>query len=122
MPILSTLLDSIPGDNFLTNSLQYDLVFTLGSKTLKKGRLLLFKRVHYHIQITILNSKNERESFEIPIPFNIEEYPEEHLIYFDYRLHNLFDNETLKKLNNTKLGYTHPSHFLNKILEIQTLV
>jgi hypothetical protein len=36
-------------------------------------------------------------------------------------LHNLFDQTTLAKLNNTKLGYTHPSQFFNKILEIQTL-
>lgn len=121
MSVLNTLLDCMPGEEFLTNSLQYEVVFTLGTKPIKKGRLLIFKRVHYHIQITILNTKNERESFEIPMPFNVEEYPEENLIYFDYRLHNLFDQTTQTKLNNTKLGYTHPSQFLNKILEIQTL-
>lgn len=121
MSIINTYLDYIPGEEFLTKSLQYELLFQLDKKTIKKGRLLIFKRVHYHILITLLTPKNEQEKFEIPIPLHVEDYPEEKLIYFDYRLHNLTNNDITKKKLNTNANYLQPSQFFNKILEIQTL-
>ena len=115
---MSTLLrhtfstDFIPGENFLFEHLQKPLTFVLNNKTVKKGRLILYKRVHFYIQITIINSSNERENFDIPIPFKVEDYTSEGLLYYDYRLSSL---RLSTKLNPTK---KISSSYFNKILEI----
>lgn len=106
------LFTKIPGENFLLTSLQKDLIFYLGNKTIKQGKLLLFKRSHFFIQITLLNAKKEKENFEIPFPFKIEEYDEEGVMYFDYRV------ETLNVENLPPIKNKVSSSYFNKILEI----
>lgn len=119
--VASTYLEVIPGEDFLTKHLQAPIKFVLGHKTIKQGRLILFKRTHYYIQITIQTVKSSKESFEIPIPFKTEEYVNEGLIYFDYRLSSLigYDKDILEKVENIKFKNINPSQYYNKILEIQ---
>lgn len=119
--VASTYLEVIPGEDFFTKYLQAPIKFILGQKVIKQGRLILFKRTHYYIQITIQNIKLSRESFEIPIPFKTEEYVNEGLIYFDYRLRSLvgYENNILEKIENIKFKNINPSQYYNKILEIQ---
>ena len=76
--------DHVPGEHFLVKWLQEQVVFDLNGKIVKQGRLLLFRRVHYYIQIALLNPKNVRENFEIPIPFRVEYHDQDKLLYFDY--------------------------------------
>jgi hypothetical protein len=122
MSVTNTILDFMPGEEYFTKSLQYPIQFTLGKKVVKQGRLIIFKRTHYYIQITLLNSKNVRESFEIPIPFKTEYYPNEGLIFFDYRLISLVGNnsEAEQIVKAFKVKNTNPSQYYNKILEIKT--
>jgi hypothetical protein len=122
MSVTNTILDFMPGEEYFTKSLQYPISFTLGKKIVKQGRLIIFKRTHYYIQITLLNSKNVRESFEIPIPFKAEYYPNEGLIFFDYRLISLVGNnsEAEQLVKDFKVKNTNPSQYYNKILEIKT--
>lgn len=122
MSVTNTVLDFIPGEEFFTKSLQSPVQFTLGSKTIKQGRLIIFKRTHYYIQITLLNSKNIKESFEIPIPFKTDYYPDEGLIFFDYRNVSLagINQEIGTLMSSFKLKNTSPSQYFNKILEIKT--
>jgi hypothetical protein len=100
------------GELFLRDNLQKPVKFILGNKALKTGRLLLFKKNHFFIQLTLLNEKQQRENFEIPFPFKLELYKNEGLVYFDYRMSSL--NTTtpliLKKVS---------SSYFNKILEVQ---
>jgi hypothetical protein len=119
--VASTFLEEIPGENFLTRHLQVPIKFVLGQKIIKQGRLVLFKRAHYYLHITLLTSKNSRESFEIPIPFKVEEYPYEGLAYFDYRVQGLcgLDENLNQRLTKVKIKNTNPSQYYNKILEIQ---
>lgn len=105
-------LDKIPGEEFLVSCLQKDIIFSIGGKAIKKGKLLLFRRIHYYIQISLKNAKNERENFEIPIPFKVEIHQEEGLLYFDYRLCSL-NVSYLPSLPN-KIS----SSYFNKILEL----
>lgn len=115
MVITSTIhLDQVPGEQFLVASLQKPVVFILNGKPIKKGRLLLFRRIHYYIQIALLTDKSQRENFEIPIPFRVENYPEDGLLYFDYRLKSL-ETDILPTIPEKV-----PSVYFNKILEIQT--
>jgi len=122
--VASTFLEELPGETFLTRALQAPIKFTLGHKIVKQGRLVLFKRTHYYLNITLLSSKDNKESFEIPIPFRIEEYLHEGVIYFDYRLQSLagIDHELNHKLAKIKIKNIAPSQYYNKILEIQAQI
>ncbi len=119
--VASTYLEEIPGEGFLTRALQTPIKFILGQKVLKQGKLVLFKRAHYYLHITLLTSKNTKESFEIPIPFKVEEYVHEGLAYFDYRLQGLcgLQDEINERLAKVKIKNINPSQYYNKILEIQ---
>lgn len=109
---LSYSLDTVPGEEFLVSCLQKPVTFTLGERIVKSGRLILFKRFHYFIQIALLSDKNVRENIEIPIPFDMEVYPEEGLVYFDYRISAL-NTKTLPRIPE-KVS----SMYFNKILEL----
>lgn len=104
--------ESVYPENFLTTNLQQYMTFFINGRLIKRGRLLLFKRQHYYIQLALLNDKNARENFDIPIPFEIEVHPEDHLAYFDYRL------EALRAENLPILPKKVSSSFFNKILEV----
>lgn len=104
--------DEVPGEPFLLDCLQKQVVFSIGDKALKKGKLLLFRRVHYFIQISLMSDKNTRENFEIPIPFKVENYKDEGLLYFDYRVSSL----NVKSL--PKIPEKISSTYFNKILEL----
>ena len=120
--VSNIFLDQIPGEDFFTKNLQNQIGFNLGSKTIRKGRLIIFKRSHFYIQISLLSSKNSIETFEVPIPFKTEYYPEENLMYFDYRLDSLVEgDEDTQDLVHYQISKNSPSHYLNKILEIQPL-
>lgn len=108
-------LQQIPGEDFLTNCLQKNVSFSVNSKALKRGRLLLYKRLHYFLQISILSEKGARENFDIPIPFKIESYKDEGLCYFDYRLKSL-EVESIPLIKE-KVS----SIYFDKILEIQII-
>jgi len=119
--VASTFLEEIPGEGFLTRHLQTPIKFILGQKVIKQGKLVLFKRAHYYLHITLLTSKSNKESFEIPIPYKVEEYIHEGLAYFDYRLQGLcgLDEEINSRLAKVKIKNINPSQYYNKILEIQ---
>lgn len=108
-------LEQIPGERFLTDCLQKNVSFSVNNKAIKRGRLILFKRFHYFIQISLLSERGLRENFDIPIPFKIECYKDEGLLYFDYRLKSL--EVDYLPLIKDKVS----SIYFDKILEIQVI-
>jgi hypothetical protein len=105
----------IPGEAFLIKCLQQTIRFTVNNRTIKQGKLLLFCKAHYYIQISLATDKNPRENFEIPFPFQTEIYENEGLMYFDYRLSSLGTSvvpKPVKKISST---------YFDKILEMQLL-
>jgi hypothetical protein len=119
--VSNTCLDEMPGESFFTKNLQNNITFNLGSKTIRKGRLIIFKRSHFFIQICLLSARGGQETFEIPIPFKTEHHKEENLMYFDYRIKSLVGNdEEVKDLIFQQTIKNSPSQYYNKILEIQT--
>lgn len=107
--------DQIPGEQFLVHCLQKNVSFSVNNRTVKRGRLLLFKRFHYFIQIALLTEKGTKENFDIPIPFKIEDYLDEGLLYFDYRLKSL--EVDMLPIITEKVS----SIYFDKILEIQII-
>lgn len=119
----NTILDEKLEENYFSRNLQTSLTFLLGKRILRQGRLVIFKRTHYFFQLTILNSKNQTECFEIPLPFKSEHHPEENLLYLDYRIKTLAGGDEILEKNLLKqTNKTHPSQFFNKILEIQSFL
>ena len=113
----------MPGEVFFTKNLQNNMTFNLGSKTIRKGRLIIFKRSHFFIQFFLLSAKGGQETFEIPMPFKSEYHKEENLMYFDYRVKSLTSNEDGDEVKDLIFQQTiknSPSQYYNKILEIQT--
>ena len=106
-------LDQVPGEPFFIKGLQKQLTLLMDNRVLRKGKIILFSRTNYFIQISLISEKGNRENVEIPIPFNIEYHEEEGLMYFDYRLSAL-RTEALPKFEGKAT-----SSFFNKILEIQ---
>jgi len=109
----TTPLDQVPGEQFLISCLQKPVSFLINNKIIKKGKLLLFRRTHYFIQVILLSEKGIRETFDVPFPFKVENYTEENLMYFDYRLLSL-ETEKIPKIPLKVL-----SIYFDKILEIQ---
>jgi hypothetical protein len=110
--ILSEEVSEIPGEAFLLSCLQKPVSFSINSKTIKKGRLLLFRKTHYFIQITLQTDKNDKENIDLPYPFNIENYKYDGLLYYDYRVASL--NVESLPFMPSKVS----SIYFNKILEI----
>lgn len=103
---------SVYPETFFENCLQREMSFSINNKITKKGRLFLYKKQHYFIQLSLINDKNIRENFEIPIPFDVEFHFQDNLAYFDYRM-------TALKLERAPFIVKKiTSNFFNKILEI----
>ena len=109
----TTPVDHVPGESFFVSCLQKNISFLIDNKIIKKGKLLLFRRTHYFIQITIMSEKGFKENIDIPIPFKIEDYADEGLIYFDYRTKSL-EVEAIPRIPEKVT-----STYFDKILEIQ---
>lgn len=114
IPALITL-EEVPGEPFFLECLQKHIVVTLENRLLRKGRLMLFNRSNYFIQLSLINDRGNRENLEVPIPFNIEYHREEGLMYFDYRISAL-RTDAIPRYEGKS-----PSNFFNKIVEIQAV-
>lgn len=111
---MSTLtINNIAIEPLLMSCLQKHVSVHLNNKTIKKGKLLLYRKVHYFIQLALLSDKNNRENFDIPIPFNVENYIDEGILYFDYRLSSLPTKEL------PRIPEKNTSTYLDKIIEIR---
>lgn len=108
-------------DKILRTLLQKNIKLHFKNKVFKQGKLLLFKQNNYFIVMTMNNKKKGTINFEIPIPFNIETWKDENLVYFDYRLSALSKKKTdlLAKLKDIKCA--KESKFYDSILEINIL-
>lgn len=116
MTISDTHLEEV-----LKTLLQKNLKFNLNNKKYKIGKLILFKQNNYHIEFTINKGDDDLRRFEVPIPFNVENWEEDGLVYFDYRFATLAKND--KDLHRLLLSLPKEGNnkFYDKILEIEVL-
>jgi len=113
------LIDNTIIEETLKGLLQSNIKMNLKNKTFKKGKLILFRQNNYHLELTIEIKDGVTKKFEIPIPFDVESWDEDGLVYFDYRLSTLSKGnskfyhlvKTLPKIGNNK--------FYDTILEIE---
>ena len=75
----------------INNFLLRDIVFFIeNGKTVKRGKLILFRFKEFHFNFTLKNEKDEHKIYEIPYPYNYE--PGQNHLKFSYDL----DDFTLK--------------------------
>lgn len=92
----------------LSYFLQRDLVFSVDSKILKEGKLILVSVKDYYVQF-YLKSGSENKLFELPYPFDIEMMNGYALFYYDIESISHGDVDlyyrllSLSKKANTKL-------------------
>jgi hypothetical protein len=103
-----------PEREYLIEYLQQPILIKMNEKLLKKGKLLLFKRNHYFIQLSLQTEKHDRENIEVPFPFSVDASTK-NVLKFDYRLSAL-------KIPNFK-GFTKKagSIYFNNVIEIQAV-
>lgn len=69
--------------------LQKNISLEINNKIFKSGKLLLFYQKNFFLTFVLNSVKKEKDKVEIPIPYEIETYLDENLIYFDYRIKTL---------------------------------
>ncbi len=69
--------------------LQKNITLELKNKTYKQGKLIIFYQTNFYITLILNTAKKEKEKIDIPIPYGVEFYDDENLIYFDYRIKSL---------------------------------
>jgi len=85
-------------ENEINNFLLRNIIFFIeGGKTVKKGKLILFRFKEFHFNFTLKNEKDEHKIYEIPYPYAYE--PGHGHLKFSYNL----DDFTLK---DSSLYYT----------------
>lgn len=116
MTISDTHLEEV-----LKSLLQKNLKFNLNNKQFKKGKFILFKQNNYHIEFTIDKGDKDFKKFEVPIPFDVEQWDDDGLVYFDYRFTTLAKND--KELHRLLLSLPKDGNnkFYDKIMEIEVL-
>lgn len=99
--------------------LQKKISFEINNKTFKQGKLLLFYQKNFYLMFILNSTKKERDKIEIPIPYDVETYEDDGLVYFDYRIKSLAklapEMENYLKVYSTK---TNTNKFWDSILTI----
>jgi len=99
--------------------LQKEITLELNNKVYKKGKLLLFYQKNFYITFVMDTAKKLKDKIEIPIPYNIEMYEDENLLYFDYRIKSL--SKYAPQIETNLIVYpkkTTGNKFWNSILSI----
>jgi len=106
---------------------QKNICLSIKDETIKKGKFLLIKNCiignNYYFELTIERVK-KLDLVRIPYPFGLEEYPEDNLLFLDYRLSSLFKNnkKLLAEMShwcNTKTDSKTTNKMFDNILEIK---
>lgn len=106
---------------------QKNIVLTIKNEQLKKGKFLLVRNCiisnNYFFELTIERTK-KLDLIRIPYPFQVEEYPEDNLLFLDYRLSTLFRNnkkllKDMKQWCSEKSDTKSPNKMFDNILEIK---
>jgi hypothetical protein len=90
----------------IKNLLLKQTVFSLGEKTVRKGRVMLFSCSDYYVKFVIQTNKNVIKNYEIPYPYKVT-YDKSH-VNFSYQLFDLC-KENEDKLQQMKI-YTPPTN------------
>lgn len=75
--------------------LQEQVCFNIDHKTTRKGRLILFNVIDYHVKFTISSNKNTIKTYEVPYPFKVT--TGEGFVKFSYKIADFCNGNTRKE-------------------------
>lgn len=112
-------------EDLFTKYFQRRISLTINNQVYKKGKFLLIKNNvinnNYFYDLFIERDK-KIDCIKVPFPFSYEEYADEGLLYFDYRLKTLFPEKNkyinVGNLVNT-ISLDNKSKLIDSVLEIQ---
>ena len=87
--------------------LQKEVIFCIEQKTVRKGKLMLYKTNDYYIKFTIKTNKDICKTYEVPFPYRIK--PHSSYINLSYKIEDLcagnphkteFIRQSFKDVNN----------------------
>jgi hypothetical protein len=97
-----------------------DVIFYLkDGKTLKKGKLILFRFKEFHFNFTLKNDKGDHKIYEIPYPYNHTAYDDH--INFSYNIEDftLLDSSLYFKVK--AMNTTTASKLYNSMLVLSAV-
>jgi len=103
----------------LNDLLQSYLVLKINGKSYRKGRFVLYKHKNFYLTLILKLDNDKIKKVELPIPYNIERWDADGLVYFDYRFTALAQNNKPLLAVIKKLPKTGNNKFYNSILEIK---
>lgn len=95
-------------DDLFGYYLQRDVVFSIDSKIIRDGKLILFSQKDYHLNFYFKNNNGDNKVFEIPYPFQIDKCDNHLVLRYDIETLSKEDDElyyrllALNKKNNSK--------------------
>ena len=113
-------------ENILEKQFQKKIRLSLKEDLVKEGQFILFRSMllynNFYLELHIKTAK-KIEMVKIPYPFKVEDYTDENLVLFDYRLCSLTsDPQILKIINRFKpVDKVGLNRFFDSILQIEIL-
>lgn len=99
--------------------LQKDVVFHLGQKSVRKGKLILFNMADYYVKFIIKTNKNINKTYEVPYPYHVT-HDNRH-VSFSYTIKDLVRSNMIKHdMIICKYGST-TNKFFDKKLTISVI-
>ena len=112
-------------EKLFTKYFQKNITLRIGDDDIKTGKFLLIQNHivtnNFYFELVIENTK-KIVSFKLPYPFAYDEYPDEGILYLDYRFKSLHNKKEMSMLMSqicSRLVPEKPSKFVDQILEIQ---
>lgn len=90
-------------EDIFKSLLQKNIEIVLKNKTIKRGRLIIFRHIGCFIRLEI-QTATKQDHIEIPFPYVVESKLDMQQFIFDYRMISLADGDmnTFKLLQNQK--------------------
>lgn len=98
-------------EQYFNYFLQRNVVFSMDSKIIKEGKLILFSQKDYYLTFHLKNSAGEQKKYEIPYPFNIVRKNKYLNISYDLQDISKKDDQLYYRL--IALNQIHNSRFYN---------
>lgn len=93
------------------------VIFSLGEKTVRKGKLILFTHDDYYVKFMLQTNKNVNKNYEIPYPYRV--LTGDNYVKFSYTISDLC------KSNQPKIDFVEshsPKENTNKIHDMRLTI
>lgn len=104
-------------EQILKNLLQKSITVTVKGKTVKKGKLIIFRTIGCFVRLEILNG-TKQEHVEMPFPFQVSNNPQSTEYFFDYRLETLADGDEIMLATLRSQVQIKESKYYDRVLTI----